>query len=99
MGAAYDNLKKGWLTLIVSALVAISTVFLTNALNNRDYDEKQFKEEVSKKASYEYVDKADGHLQKQIDENKQSDKEIRQQFLIEVQGLRADIKELYLQKR
>jgi hypothetical protein len=56
MSAALDNVKKGWLTLVLSFLLTIVTVMITQAMTNRYDIDKSTKEEIQSKAPLEYVD-------------------------------------------
>ena len=58
MSAAFDNVKKSWLTLVLSFFLTVITVVLTQAMTNSTISENELNAKIESKASHEYVDKS-----------------------------------------
>ena len=56
MSAAFDNLKKGWLTILLSFFLTVITIAITQAVSSSEFDSRDLKEELKGKADKEYVD-------------------------------------------
>jgi hypothetical protein len=57
MSAAYDNFKKGWLTLLVSFVFSLTGIVIAQSFSRSDYDARALRTEIESKAPYSYVDK------------------------------------------
>ena len=57
MPAAFDNVKKSWLTLVLSFFLTVITVVLTQAMTSSEVNERALNAKIDSKASYEYVDR------------------------------------------
>ena len=64
-----DELKKGWLTLVVSGTISLMVCLIMWSLTNKRADSQELKSELSKKASLDYVNAQDQLIRADIDKN------------------------------
>ena len=67
MSAAFDNVKKSWLTLVLSFFLTVITVVLTQAMTSSEVNERALNERIDSKASHEYVEQRIGEHEKRDD--------------------------------
>ena len=67
MSAAFDNVKKSWLTLVLSFFLTVVTIVITQAMTNDNINNRELNKKINSKASHEYVEQRISEHEKRDD--------------------------------
>ena len=64
-----NDLKKNWLTILVTCFLSLAGMMIVQSFIFKRDDQQVLEKKFNEKASYEYVDKQDGVLRREIESN------------------------------